>query len=139
MLVGGFEEKVQIVDFGLAKVPVEEPLADRGNPRGARPAKVRWCSVPWPHLAPEAALGMRSIDRRSRTSTRARVILYEMLAGRHPFTASDSAGGCSTPRHKQMVPPPLRERAPEVSVPPAGGGDGGSSGKGPFAPPTRTR
>jgi eukaryotic-like serine/threonine-protein kinase len=115
MLVDGPEEKVQIVDFGLAKVPVESlALLDDSSRRSLTEAGVVFGTVAY--IAPEAALGMRSIDRRSDLYALG-VILYELLAGRHPFTANDSAEMFR--QHKQAVPPPIRERSPKVKVPAA--------------------
>ena len=115
MLVDGPEERVQIVDFGLAKVPVENlSLQDDNSRRSLTEAGVVMGTVAY--IAPEAALGMRSIDRRSDLYALG-IILYELLAGRHPFTADDSVEMFR--KHKQVRPPPMRERAPDVSVPPA--------------------
>jgi eukaryotic-like serine/threonine-protein kinase len=114
MLVDGPEEKVQIVDFGLAKVPVESfaLVGDEGRPSLTQ-AGVVFGTVAY--IAPEAALGMRNIDRRSDLYALG-VILYEMLAARHPFTAADPAEMFRKQRHD--VPPPIRERSPGVEIPP---------------------
>ncbi len=115
MLVEGPDEKVQIVDFGLAKVPVEDlALVDDEGRRSLTQAGVVFGTVSY--MAPEAALGMRNIDRRSDLYALG-VILYEMLAGRHPFTASDAAEMFK--HHKNTPPPPIAERSPGVEVPPA--------------------
>ena len=115
MLVEGPEEKVQIVDFGLAKVPVEDLalVGDEGR-RSLTQAGVVFGTVSY--MAPDAALGMRNIDRRSDLYALG-IILYEMLAGRHPFTASDPAEMFK--HHKNTTPPPIAERSPGVEVPPA--------------------
>ncbi len=115
MLVDGPEEKVQIVDFGLAKVPVESLaiVGDEGR-RSLTQAGVVFGTVAY--IAPEAALGMRNIDRRSDLYALG-IILYELLAGRHPFTASDAAEMFK--QQKNALPPPIRERSPGVEVPEA--------------------
>jgi serine/threonine-protein kinase len=115
MLVGGPEEKVQIVDFGLAKVPVENlALLDEDGRRSLTQAGVVFGTVAY--MAPEAALGMRSVDRRSDLYALG-VTLYEMLAGKHPFTASDAV---TMFKHQRTAsPPPIRERSPGVEVPAA--------------------
>jgi eukaryotic-like serine/threonine-protein kinase len=113
MFVGGPDDKVQIVDFGLAKVPVEELAVARWEGRESiTQSGVVFGTVAY--LAPEAALGMRSIDRRSDLYALG-VILYELLAGRHPFTASDPVVMFNLQR--TAVPPPIRERTPGVLVP----------------------
>jgi serine/threonine protein kinase len=114
MLVEGPDDKVQIVDFGLAKVPVESlSVLEDDSRRSLTQAGVVLGTVAY--MAPEAALGMRSIDRRSDLYALG-LILYELLAGRHPFTASDAVEMFKQQRH--AVPPPIRERSPGVEVPP---------------------
>jgi serine/threonine protein kinase len=115
MLVDGPEEKAQIVDFGLAQVPVENLALHVGDPRDSlTQSDVVFGTMAY--LAPEAAQGMAAIDRRSDLYALG-VILYEMLAGQHPFTAADPIAmfqqQCATP------PPPIRERSPGVEVPAA--------------------
>jgi serine/threonine protein kinase len=115
MVVDGPEQTVQIVDFGLAKVPVESLalVGDEGR-RSLTQAGVVFGTVAY--MPPEAALGMRNIDRRSDLYALG-VILYELLAGKHPFTASDAA---EMFKHQKSTPPPaIRDRAPGVQVPPA--------------------
>ncbi len=112
MFVGGPEDKVQIVDFGLARVPVEELSLFKGEGRITQSGVVFGTVA---YLAPEAALGMDAIDRRSDLYALG-IILYEMLAGRHPFVAGDPVAMFNLQR--TAPPPPIRERSPGVDVPP---------------------
>ena len=115
MVVDEADDKVQIVDFGLAKVPVEDfSLLDDDGRRSLTQAGVVMGTIAY--MAPEAALGMRSIDRRSDLYALG-VILYEMLAGVHPFTAKGAAEMFQ--RQRQAIPPTLRERSPGVEPPAA--------------------
>ena len=66
------------------------------------------------YLAPEAALGMGAVDERSDLYALG-VILYEMLAGKHPFDGKTP--GALFKQHRFDAPPPIAERAPGVSVP----------------------
>jgi serine/threonine-protein kinase len=113
MLVTEPDERVQIVDFGLAKVPVESlSVLDDDSRRSLTQAGVVLGTVAY--MAPEAALGMRSIDRRSDLYALG-LILYEMLAGKHPFTATDPI--TLFKQQRTAVPPAIRERSPGVEVP----------------------
>jgi len=113
MLVDGPEENVQIVDFGLAKVPVESlAVVDGGGRSSLTQAGVVFGTVAY--MAPEAALGMRSVDRRSDLYALG-VILYEMLAGKHPFTATEPMALFAQQRN--AVPQRISERSPGVVVP----------------------
>lgn len=107
------DEQVKLIDFGLAKVPVEElSVLDGAGRRSLTAAGVVMGTVAY--MAPEAALGMRSIDARSDLYALG-VILYEMLAGKHPFTAT--ALGALFAQQKNDIPPPIAERTPGVRVP----------------------
>lgn len=116
MVLDGPEERVQLIDFGLAKVPVEQFsfTTDDGSRRSLTNAGVLLGTVAY--MAPEAALGMRSLDRRADLYALG-VILYEMLAGKHPFTAVEPAALFAA--HRSTPPPPIAERSPGVVVPPA--------------------
>jgi serine/threonine-protein kinase len=91
---------VRIMDFGIAIVA-----------RGAagRDADHVFTGTPG-YLAPEQLQGARGDERSDLYATG--VILYEVLAGRRPFTASDPAE--LSYRQMNEDPPPLRELAPEV-------------------------
>ena len=133
MLAEGTED-AKIIDFGLAKVPVEAisaaadrlsrvSLLGRGSALSVRGASVGdrltvegMIFGTIAYLAPEAALGMDAVDERSDLYALG-IVLYEMLAGKHPFEAIDA-----TELFKQQrfaVPPPIAERAPGVTVPAA--------------------
>ncbi|XXX73795.1 serine/threonine-protein kinase [Sorangium sp. So ce134] len=116
MVLNGPEERVQLIDFGLAKVPVEQfsITPDDGARRSLTNAGVLLGTVAY--MAPEAALGMRSVDRRADLYALG-VILYEMLAGKHPFTAVEPSELFA--QHRSAPPPPIAERSPGIVVPPA--------------------
>ncbi|APR79491.1 serine/threonine protein kinase [Minicystis rosea] len=109
------DDLVQIVDFGLAKVPVDDlSVLDGEGRRSLTQAGVVFGTLAY--MAPEAALGMRNIDRRSDLYA-VGVVLYELLAGRHPFTATAPAALFAQQRNE--IPPPIGQRSPGVTVPPA--------------------
>ena len=115
MILDGAEERVQLIDFGLAKVPVEQlAIAQEDGRRSLTNAGVVFGTVAY--MAPEAALGMRSVDKRSDLYALG-VILYEMLAGKHPFSATQPAALFA--QHRAELPPPIAERSPGVEVPAA--------------------
>ncbi len=106
-------EQVKLIDFGLAKVPVEElSVLDGAGRRSLTAAGVVMGTVAY--MAPEAALGMRSIDARSDLYALG-VILYEMLAGQHPFDATEP--GALFAQQRNDLPPPIAVRSPGVKVP----------------------
>jgi serine/threonine-protein kinase len=115
MFVGGPEDLVQIVDFGMARVPVEDLSVHVAHGRHSLSQVDDVVFGTMAYLAPEAALGMQAIDRRSDLYALG-VILYELLAGQHPFTAADPIELFQ--QQCQATPPPIRERSPGVEVPP---------------------
>ncbi len=118
MFVGGPDDLVQIVDFGLAQVPVADLAVHVAHVANHRHSLSESDVVfgTMAYLAPEAALGMSAIDRRSDLYALG-IILYELLAGTHPFTADDPI---TLFQHQcQTQPPPIRKRSPGVAVPPA--------------------
>jgi eukaryotic-like serine/threonine-protein kinase len=115
MILDGHEARVQLIDFGLAKVPVEHlSFADEDARRSLTQAGVVLGTVAY--MAPETALGMRALDKRADLYALG-VIFYEMLAGTHPFTASEPAALFA--QQRTAVPPPIAERSPGVVVPAA--------------------
>ncbi len=103
-----------IVDFGLAKVPVENlSILDDDARRSLTQAGVVMGTVAY--MAPEAALGMRNVDRRADLYA-VGLILYEpaLRAGTPspPRTRRTCSSSSATP-----CPQPIRERSPGVEVP----------------------
>jgi eukaryotic-like serine/threonine-protein kinase len=108
-------DHVKLIDFGLAKVPVERLAVAGENVRNSlTQAGVVFGTVAY--LAPEAAFGMRVIDRRADLYALG-IILYEMLSGKHPFTATEPAALFA--QHRKATPPAIAERSPGIEVPSA--------------------
>ncbi len=140
MLVHGKEDVAKLIDFGLAKVPVDRVVAYQsmrppagyipdGGPVARPPRRPRLDSLQdskprltgvgmivgtVAYLAPEAALGMDAVDARADLYALG-LILYQMIAGRHPFDADNDAALFAQQRF--TPPPPFAERAPGVLVP----------------------
>ena len=114
----GNTETVKLIDFGLAKVPVEELSAiarETEDPRRSiTQAGIVMGTVAY--LAPEAALGMRSV-RAPADLYAMGVVLYELLTGLHPFDADKPAAMFAC--HRATPPPPMARRNPAAVVPPA--------------------
>lgn len=91
---------VRIMDFGIAIAARSAPGQEAGDPPPGTPG----------YLSPEQLLGARGDARSDLYATG--VILYEVLAGRRPFPASDPAE--RSYRQMNEDPPPLREHAPDV-------------------------
>lgn len=138
MLLEGKLDLVKLIDFGLAKVSVEqltvtdslrssrlEDSERRGrgsdgdrqrsvNNEGDRLTDVGVIFGTIAYLAPEAAFGMDAVDARADLYALG-IILYEMLTGKHPFQGADAGELFKHQRYTQ--PPPLAERNAEVHVP----------------------
>lgn len=113
LLGEGTADTVHIVDFGLAKVPVDAlSVLDADGRRSLTQAGVLFGTIAY--MAPEAALGMRNVEKRSDLYALG-VVLYELLAGKHPFTAT--APVALFAQHRNDIPPPIAERSPGVVVP----------------------
>jgi eukaryotic-like serine/threonine-protein kinase len=112
----GAEDAVKLIDFGLSKVPVEElslPARDAdGERRSLTAAGVIMGTVGY--LAPEAALGMRSVLAPADLYSLG-VVFYEMLCGRGPFEGGNDMHVFA--QHRKSPVPPIAERNPQVSVP----------------------
>lgn len=111
-------DAVKLIDFGLAKVPMDRiSTVDISDPK--KNLKVTVMGTIFgtvAYMAPEAAGGMDSVDERSDLYALG-IILYEMLSGVHPFGAGKPAEVFR--KHRTVPPPPIREQAPGVTVPPA--------------------
>ena len=121
MLVEGHEDFAKLIDFGLAKVPVElvvgsaSPMSTRSPAASRRLTGTGIIFGTIAYLAPEAALGMDSIGPRADLYALG-IILYQMLAGRRPFEAVEAAALFDQQRNQ--APPPLAETAAEADVSP---------------------
>ncbi|MEP7125862.1 MAG: serine/threonine-protein kinase [Byssovorax sp.] len=110
---GAASDVVKVLDFGIAKVPVEH---EAGRHPGRPP--LTQAGVPYgtpEYMAPEQALG-GSVDARADLYALG-VMLYEMLAGRRPFDAVDR--GELTRLVTTAPPPPLTAMIPGGVVRPA--------------------
>jgi serine/threonine protein kinase len=115
---GGEDEIVKLIDFGLAKVPVDKLSTAARDPdaenRELTNAGVVMGTVAY--MAPETALGMRAVQARADLYSLG-VILYEMLTGKHMFDAVEPQKLFAA--HCSLKPPPMKERNPNINVPPA--------------------
>lgn len=114
-----------LIDFGLARVP--DALVRASTPEPADPPAddeaptlhnltlkgIVFGTVAY--MAPETAFGMEAVDERSDLYALG-IVLYEMLAGRHPFDARDPTDLFL--QQRVMPPPPLASRAPHPVPPP---------------------
>jgi serine/threonine-protein kinase len=112
----GAEDVVKLIDFGLSKVPVEQlslPARDAdGERRSLTAAGVIMGTVGY--LAPEAALGMRSVLAPADLYSLG-VVFYEMLCGKAPFEGASDMEVFA--RHRKDPLPPIAARNPAVRVP----------------------
>ncbi|WP_438024836.1 protein kinase domain-containing protein [Sorangium sp. So ce233] len=112
-------DAVKLIDFGFAKVPLERLSTTDAHSGEARPepAPITLSGMVFgtlAYMAPEAAQGMDRVDERSDLYALG-LILYEMLAGKHPF---DSIVPVELFRDQcETAPPPLRLRAPGADAP----------------------
>jgi serine/threonine-protein kinase len=108
---GGDVELVKILDFGIAKVPIDTSHDVRAQPM-TRLGVVY--GTPG-YMAPEQALG-ETVDGRADLYALG-VVLYEMLAGVPPFPSHDPVALLGLQVSQRA--PTLRERAPSIAVPAA--------------------
>jgi serine/threonine-protein kinase len=102
------DDRVKVVDFGLAKrgaagaptAETVEALTERGAVVGTTP-----------YMSPEQAAG-HAVDARSDLFSLG-IILYEMLAGRRPFTGDSTAGTLAA--ILRDAPAPIPGLAPDVA------------------------
>ncbi|WP_437982210.1 serine/threonine-protein kinase [Sorangium sp. So ce117] len=112
-------DAVKLIDFGLAKVPIERLSTTDAHSSEARPdaGRITLSGMVFgtlAYMAPEAAQGMDHVDERSDLYALG-LILYEMLAGKHPFDAILPVEIFREQLH--TAPPPLRLRAPGTTAP----------------------
>jgi serine/threonine protein kinase len=108
---------VKVIDFGLARLdpnrlPVNDPDDLEPDERLTSAGVVIGTVA---YMSPEAAQGMHAVDERSDLYALG-VVLYRMLAGKHPFASRNDVDLFQ--KHIHEPAPPFAERAPEVSVPP---------------------
>lgn len=114
---------VKVIDFGLAKVPLERvsnrtslPPLDHADAEDEPTRRITLKNVVFgtvTYMPPEIMLGMDAIDERSDLYALG-TVLYEMLAGRPAFELRDPRQLLIDKRH---APPPIRHRAPGVNAP----------------------
>jgi serine/threonine protein kinase/tetratricopeptide (TPR) repeat protein len=90
----------KLLDFGIAKVRLQETLTQRGTVLGTLD-----------YMAPEQLLGEHEIDRRADVWAIG-VVFYELLAGVTPFETTSV--GVTINRILTQDPPSIRETCPEV-------------------------
>ncbi len=105
------EVQVKIVDFGLAKLPPQRFHIDEKI--SVTTAGTVFGTVAY--MAPELARGMHAVDQRSDLYA-VGVMLYEMLAGKHPFDAVEPSALFR--QHCKEPPPFIAARAPGAVAPP---------------------
>ncbi|HVY45556.1 MAG TPA: serine/threonine-protein kinase, partial [Minicystis sp.] len=122
MVVEDQGDLTKLIDFGLAKVSVDRLStlsAEDAARKSLEEGRITGMGVIFgtiAYLAPEAAHGMDAVDGRSDLYALG-MILYEMLAGKHPFDAVDPIELFKMQRTAPV--PPIAERAPAVAVPAA--------------------
>jgi serine/threonine-protein kinase len=110
--------EVKLVDFGFARVPVGalSPALAEAEGRPIQPlTEVGTVVGTMSYMAPEAVEGMSAVEAPADLYGLG-LVLYEMLAGQHPF---DAAGPIEMFRaQREQPPPPICERTPGVEPPP---------------------
>ena len=100
----GRDRVARVTDFGIALGPVADSLTSHGTTVGTAS-----------YMAPEQARGGALSPATDLYAVG--VVLYQLLTKRLPFEAENPMAVMLA--HLQAQPPPLREVAPEVTVPPA--------------------
>lgn len=114
---GGAKDFVKVLDFGVAKVPVDmaqseyEPVRQKSEDSLITKAGMVFGTPDY--MAPEQALG-QSVDARADLYSLG-VMLFELLAGQRPFKADHELGILG--QQLSAAPPTLAQRAPGVRVP----------------------
>jgi serine/threonine-protein kinase len=110
----GDPDFVKVLDFGIAKVPIQE-ITERGSVRpGHVITKVGMVFGTPEYMAPEQALA-QDVDGRADQFALG-VILYEMLTGYRPYSSASAVGMLG--QQLQGPPPTVAERAPHLVIPP---------------------
>jgi serine/threonine-protein kinase len=111
-----FEDMVKLIDFGLAKVPIDElsPIARDEDSIRKELTEAGVVMGTFGYLAPEAALGTRSILPPADQYALG-VVFFEMLCGKPLFEGTEPARVFQ--QHRQAPVPALREKNPAVDVP----------------------
>jgi serine/threonine protein kinase len=105
MLVGGAEDRIKLIDFGIVKL-LGDAAADIGADKLTRTGVVFGTPE---YLSPEQALG-RPVDARADLYALG-VILFEMLTGARPFDDTDPMALLRM--HCTAAPPRLADAAPD--------------------------
>ncbi len=118
MVTSGPPEVVKLIDFGLARVEIDDiapdASAERGPARSVSSPGIVFGTVAT--MAPEISQGMEAIDERSDLYS-VGVMLYEMLTGEHPFELGDPTAVLL--QHRDAPVPPMATKNPRVHVPPS--------------------
>jgi serine/threonine-protein kinase len=103
------EDRVKIIDFGLASVAerVADAVDGDDDERHTSPSELTLKGVVFgtpPYMAPEIVLGMEAIDERSDLYALG-VVLFEMLTGHAPYAADNPADLLL--KQRTELPPPM--------------------------------
>jgi len=106
------DERIKILDFGLAKLLNEDLPADNVETQASNLTKTGTILGTAPYMSPEQLRG-EEVDARSDIFSFG-CILYEMLAGKRPFTGKTHADMCGAILHSD--PPDQAETGKNVPV-----------------------
>ena len=109
----GDADFVKVLDFGIAKVPVDEIIKGKGAAAKTALTQAGMVYGTPEYMAPEQALG-QEIDARADLYALG-VMLYEMLTGLRPFESESRVALLGMQVTQQA--PTFRERAPDLSIP----------------------
>jgi eukaryotic-like serine/threonine-protein kinase len=117
---GATRDFVKVLDFGVAKVPVDISQQDPTRPTGERikrdddslVTKAGMVFGTPDYMSPEQALG-QPVDARADLYSLG-IMLYEMLAGVRPFRADQELGILG--QQLSVGPPPFSKRVPDLHV-----------------------